>query len=38
MKAETDMSVLMEKESPAKTTPQMQQKRIKSNREAEPHH
>lgn len=38
MKAETDTSVLMEKESSAKTTKQMQQKGIKSNREAEPHH
>lgn len=37
MEAETDTSVLMEK-APAKSTPQMQQKGIRSNGEAEPHH
>lgn len=38
MKAETDTSVLMEKEALAKTTPQIQQKGIKSNGEDEPQH
>lgn len=32
------MSALIDQEAPAKTTPQMQQKGIKSNVEAEPHH